>query len=461
MSGSDSQFQQPITGTITAISQNIDLSSPNSGTEIIQIVGTWVGILIVEGSNDGTTYYPITLLNRSAKIISIGNITASGAYDANTNAFQFLRIRSTAWTSGSAVISVYGADSASLILAESVLRGGSDGSAIGNIGDALKVSGSFSIGVNDKTAFTYGTSNEQTIGGVYQDTSPSLTAGQSGAIRLTANRAQHINLRDATGVELLGQMPKANSIPVVLPTDQTLTTTSSPLPATGSGFSFGDVSTASTTKVGVYRTAYTEQTADTQMSLASSSANDTAAGTGARQVKITYLDSTGVSLNTVTITLNGTTYVNAGVTDMCFIEKMEVISVGSLGFNSGTLTLKSSTAGSGVTVGTIGSQDNQTFWAHHYIVAAKTCYISGFSISNSGIDIGMGALFTVNKKTIGANLPELQVSDFHTLGGATGTLNRTYQSPIQVIGPSRITCYVKPNSVTAATQRAAIDFIDN
>jgi hypothetical protein len=75
-------------------------------------------------------------------------------------------------------------------------------------------------GVADKTAFTYGTSVEQPIGGVYQDTAPSLTAGTTGAVRLTANRAFHQNLRDASGNELLGSKPSAGSLPVVIASDQ-------------------------------------------------------------------------------------------------------------------------------------------------------------------------------------------------------------------------------------------------
>jgi len=58
------------------------------------------------------------------------------------------------------------------------------------------------VGVDDKSSFTYGTSLEQPVGGVYQDTSPTLTAGQTGAARLTQYRAFHVNLRDSNGVEI-------------------------------------------------------------------------------------------------------------------------------------------------------------------------------------------------------------------------------------------------------------------
>lgn len=75
-------------------------------------------------------------------------------------------------------------------------------------------------GTADKTVFTYGTSNDTVIGGVFQDTSPTVTAGQSGAVRMTANRGMHANLRDSSGNELLGSKTSPNSIPVVIASDQ-------------------------------------------------------------------------------------------------------------------------------------------------------------------------------------------------------------------------------------------------
>lgn len=97
------------------------------------------------------------------------------------------------------------------------------GNALTSTGGALNVSvsgASLDVGVADKTAFTYGTSIDQPIGGVFQDTSPALTAGQSGVARLTANRAFHMNLRDSSGNELLGQKVMAASVPVVFASDQ-------------------------------------------------------------------------------------------------------------------------------------------------------------------------------------------------------------------------------------------------
>lgn len=95
------------------------------------------------------------------------------------------------------------------------------GTAITSTGGALDVNiKSGSIGSADKSAFTYGTTQDQVVGGVFQDTSPTLTAGQQGAIRLNAQRGLHTNLRDSSGNELLAQRTSALSVPVVLASDQ-------------------------------------------------------------------------------------------------------------------------------------------------------------------------------------------------------------------------------------------------
>jgi len=239
--------------------------------------------------------------------------------------------------------------------------------------------------------------------------------------------------------------------------------TTSPLPTTSSKFSFGDVTTAATTLAAVSRTAYIEQTTNAQRSIASSSVNDTSAGTGARTVQITYLDQTGAGPFTENVTLNGTAFVNTTNTNICFIESIKVLTVGSTGSNVGILTFKAATAGGGATIGTIAATDNQTLWAHHYVPSGKSSYISGFSINSNGTTTGSGANFVLRASTPTiANTPELQISDFHRLYGQQSSTNtRTYLSPIQVAGPARIRAYVTPETATSTIYRASFDYIDN
>lgn len=229
----------------------------------------------------------------------------------------------------------------------------------------------------------------------------------------------------------------------------------------GSDFTFGDITSASTTTKLVFRTTYTEQTTNATRSIASASANDTAAGTGARTVRITYLNSTGAGPFTTDVTLNGATYVNTSVSDICFIEEIKVLTVGSGGSNAGILTLKAATDGGGATIGTIKAGDNQTFWAHHYVPVGKTANITGLAVSHNGTTVGSGAVFIIRARQIGVlNAVNSQVSDFVRLYGQASTFSRSYVSPIKVEGPAYLQVFVTPESNSSFVYRASIDFFE-
>ena len=72
----------------------------------------------------------------------------------------------------------------------------------------------------DEAAWTAGSSAFTPIGGAFNDSAAALTSGQQGTARLTNNRAIHVNLRDASANQLLGSKTSANSIPVVVASDQ-------------------------------------------------------------------------------------------------------------------------------------------------------------------------------------------------------------------------------------------------
>lgn len=250
-------------------------------------------------------------------------------------------------------------------------------------------------------------------------------------------------------------------LPVDLNVDSTGNLVVTSITGFGAAFSFGDVNTAALTPVIVRRTAYTEQTTNAQRSMASSSANDTAAGTGARQVTIVYYDSTGLGPFTETVTLNGTSYVNTTNTNICFIETMIVSSVGSTGSNVGVITLKAATAGGGATIWTMNATDNRAFSAHHYIPIGKTCNITGISLSHNGTTVGSGAVAWMRSKLLNnSTAPIIQVSDFVRLYGQSSTFARVYDSPIKVTGPARVDIFLTPETSSAVTYRAAFDFFE-
>jgi hypothetical protein len=98
------------------------------------------------------------------------------------------------------------------------------GTAITSTSNAIDVNiksgGGSGFSVTDEAAWTAGTSAFVPTGGVFNDSATALTSGQEGSIRLTNNRAIHVNLRDASANQLLGSKTSANSIPVVIASDQ-------------------------------------------------------------------------------------------------------------------------------------------------------------------------------------------------------------------------------------------------
>lgn len=231
--------------------------------------------------------------------------------------------------------------------------------------------------------------------------------------------------------------------------------------STFAGFAAGHITTAATTLVSVRNTAYIEQTTNAQRSINSSSASDTSAGTGARTVKITYYDSVGAGPNTETISLSGTSFVNTVNTNICFIEKIEVLTVGSGGVNAGIITLKAATAGGGATIGTIATSENRTFWGHHYTPTGKITNITGISVSHNGTTVGSGGLFTIRSIPIGvSNSVEILISDEVRLYGQSSTFSRNYGTPIKITGPARTTLYIAPETSTSTVYRGAFDYYD-
>jgi hypothetical protein len=260
-----------------------------------------------------------------------------------------------------------------------------------------------------------------------------------------------------------GKSTDGNILPIAVDTTGKILTSSLSLPTTNSKFTFGTVTTAAINiQVPVEKTTYTEQATNGQRSFASSNPGDAAAGTGARTILLTYYDQTCAGPFTETITMNGTSRVNTVATNICFIESIKVLTVGSNGSNLGTITMFTQPTSGGTTIGTVAVGDNQTFWAHHYVAAGTTCYIFGFSVNNASTAVGNGAVFVLkaDDPTVSGSVSN-QISDYHRLYGQSSTSTRTYLSPIQVPGPAFIRAYVSPESNTSMVQRASFDYIDN
>jgi len=132
---------------------------------------------------------------------------------------------------------------------------------------------------------------------------------------------------------------------------------------------------------GFYRTPKTDATVT--LALISDDANDTAAGTGAREITLNYLTSAGVE-TTATIATNGTTESTGTVTGVWRLLRAWVSASGSyatqsVGSQNGTITIRVSGAGATWAtipeVGTTGFAVAQSLIGAYTIPAGKTGYI--------------------------------------------------------------------------------------
>lgn len=125
------------------------------------------------------------------------------------------------------------------------------------------------------------------------------------------------------------------------------------------------------------------------MSVVSSSANDTSAGTGARTVKLYGLDGSYNEF-TETLVLNGTTTV---ITSNNFlrINKVDVVTAGSSGTSAGAISFTASTSLS--THANIPAGENRTGKSQFTIPAGKTGYLLDFLPSLAAGKTGCDVVF--------------------------------------------------------------------
>jgi hypothetical protein len=267
-------------------------------------------------------------------------------------------------------------------------------------------------------------------------------------------------------INTLGQKLKSESTPVTFASDQDALAIYLDAPANSvTGLVTASVllggGTANTRNI-VNATTYTEQTTEAVRSLKSTSADDTAAGTGARVVRITYYNALCEGPFTVDVTMNGTTAVPTLPTNICFVEKMEVISVGSSGSNSGVISLYANSLGTGTVIGSIGYGtinagfgDNRTFWGHHYVATGHEATFATFVVSADSGGSGTSAEFNFQAHNpLDPTSPDVIISDLLL---ATGSVIRTLAYPVKVTGPAHVIIYAVPY-VNNAHLNASLDY---
>ncbi len=222
----------------------------------------------------------------------------------------------------------------------------------------------------------------------------------------------------------------------------------------------GQVATSATTEVPVNATTYTEQTSGAQRALKSGSANDAAAGTGARTVRIWYYtlanDGTIAGPFTETVTLNGTSAVATVATNIALVEKLEVLTAGSGGVAAGTISLTANSDGTGATIASIATGAVRTFLAIHYVASKRLCRIRDLEAIGGDPAVALVQL----KATPYPLAVEQPVSGPF---GTTSTLPRGphfENNDVVVAGPARIRAMVTPGNGNAQTTYASFGYVD-
>ena len=115
-----------------------------------------------------------------------------------------------------------------------------------------------------------------------------------------------------------------------------------------------------------------------QVKVVSTSANDTAAGTGARTVRLDYYSPTGLR-KSETLSLNGVTAVTSTATDVAAVQSLTVLTVGSGGVSAGAIAVKDLAAASVYEI--IPGSSCQSGTARYRVPVGKIGYVSALHLS--------------------------------------------------------------------------------
>jgi hypothetical protein len=174
---------QSASGSITSISSIISCSG--AGSVYIQVLGTWVGTIVVTGTIGGSGYglWLASIVGSTPTQYTYSNITTNGIYKVlNTSAFNLISIQATSWTSGTANIIVNsgaatGAVEVVQLNASNLLATVSQPTAsllnaqvVGNVADGAVDSG-----------------NTIKVGGVYNTSLPTYSDGQRSHLQTDIN----------------------------------------------------------------------------------------------------------------------------------------------------------------------------------------------------------------------------------------------------------------------------------
>lgn len=112
---------QTTSGTITTINGTVSIVTTSQATALVQISGTWVASLQVQGlSPDGTTWQNLSVASGAANSAQFSNsaITVNGTFRTLTlSAYTQLRVTATSYTSGTVTVNITTSDKVTAVQA--------------------------------------------------------------------------------------------------------------------------------------------------------------------------------------------------------------------------------------------------------------------------------------------------------------------------------------------------------
>lgn len=173
--------------------------------------------------------------------------------------------------------------------------------------------------------------------------------------------------------------------------------------------------------------AYVPPTSATVMKVSSSSANDTAAGTGVRTILVSGLDANYDTISE-TVTLNGQTAVNTA-NSYLRIQYTEILTTGSGKAQAGTIYLGTGTVTSGVPA-TIYWQSDTTYnnwsFAGYTVPAGYTAYLTSYGITCQSTTANVNVSLALVEREYDTGVAEFQSTARLT---SNGTFERHFDYP--------------------------------
>ncbi|CAK9249684.1 unnamed protein product [Sphagnum jensenii] len=157
-----------VTGTITALNGTVVIAANGTSSVNASVSGTWVGTLVMEGQSGDGIWYALAVGNPNGGL-NISSFTANNLYTVGSGGFTQVRVRASAYTSGTVNVTMDASSGSAQTLA---VDASGNQQIVGNV-----VSGTADSGNGVKTS------------AVYNSTLPTFTNGQRADNQSDANGA--------------------------------------------------------------------------------------------------------------------------------------------------------------------------------------------------------------------------------------------------------------------------------